>query len=151
MAIVQLLRICTPSGIVIDVRVEAVGPQDDDVRSYPVECRTIPSRNFAQVVQAELEARGMVIDSPSFDLAALAIDHIIVDTTGQPLDSRTRYCRCTLDLVVSLPEVPTTYCFDCGQMVSVADTWTKKSDPNYALCEGCFRQAATAGRAKEGI
>lgn len=52
--------------------------------------------------------------------------------------------------VMAGPEVPTTYCFDCGQMVPVADTWTKKNDPNVALCEGCFRAAEGAGRAKEG-
>jgi hypothetical protein len=53
---------------------------------------------------------------------------------------------------VRLPtlEVPTTYCFDCGQMVPIADTWTKKYDPNYALCEACFRRAESAGRAKDG-
>ena len=104
--LVRLREICTPSGRVIDVRCEEMEPQDDDVQSYPVECRTIPSHNFVRVAQVEL--------------------------------------------VVSLPEVPTTYCFDCGQMVPVADTWTKKSDPNYALCEGCFRLAESAGRAKEG-
>ena len=53
-------------------------------------------------------------------------------------------------LEILAAEVPTTYCFDCGQMAPVAATWTKKSDPNYALCEGCFRIAESAGRAKEG-
>ena len=45
-------------------------------------------------------------------------------------------------------EYPSTYCFDCGSMVPIADVWTKKADPNYALCESCFRFAETGGRAK---
>ena len=173
MALVRMREICTPSGIVIDVRCEEEGPQDDVVWSYPVECRTIPSHNFVRVVQAELEARGMVIDSPSFDLAALAIDHIIVEVTGlpmetitgTPLDDRTVIAEAAIFSPITgvmierrlfpepatATEVPTTYCFGCGQMVPVADTWTKKADPNYALCEGCFRTAESAGRAKEGL
>jgi len=44
-----------------------------------------------------------------------------------------------------------TACFECGANVKTEHVWLKKSDPNVALCEGCFRHAETAGRAKEGI
>jgi len=43
-----------------------------------------------------------------------------------------------------------TACFECGATVKTEHVWLKKSDPNVALCEGCFRTAETAGRAKEG-
>lgn len=45
-------------------------------------------------------------------------------------------------------ELPHTCCFDCGSQVLIADVWTKKADPNYALCEGCFRRAEMGGRAR---
>ena len=43
-----------------------------------------------------------------------------------------------------------TACFECGATVKTEHVWLKKSDPNIALCEGCFRTAETAGRVKEG-
>jgi len=45
-------------------------------------------------------------------------------------------------------ELPHTCCFDCGSQVPIADVWTKTADPNYALCEGCFRKAEHGGRAR---
>jgi len=61
-----------------------------------------------------------------------------------------------LDLLIHYPQKArpdigsSTACFECGATVKTEHVWLKKSDPNVALCEGCFRTAETTGRAKEG-
>lgn len=53
------------------------------------------------------------------------------------------------DLFLDRDGGPTTACFECGTTVRTEHVWLKKSDPNVALCESCFRMAERAGRAKE--
>jgi len=132
-----------------------------------------PEHNFASVVYSAFLASGAQVNAASFEAAAEALEcpdgaeeteeagseftgtyHSflqgrIVRECQQPSPWLENGC-CVRGPITSLPEVPTTYCFDCGQMVPVASTWTKKTDPNHALCEGCFRLAESAGRAKEG-
>lgn len=165
MALVRLREVYI-DGRVVDVWTEEVGPDMEDVKLYPVEVRTVPERNYARVIYSALLASGARVDAASFEAAAEALereDGEAFDWGGE-IDPLPNY-RCLLyprldaealeresetpgnDLTA---EVPTTYCFDCGQMVPVADTWAKKADPNYALCEPCFRIAESAGRAKEG-
>ena len=66
---------------------------------------------------------------------------------------RQEYVRSLRDGSVSgLFEPPTTACFECGAVVPVEESWSPKfrgGRSGLALCENCFRQWETAGRARE--
>ena len=79
-----------------------------------------------------------------------AVEHVIVDVGAFEATLQGLLAELYPDLE-SKDIGSSTACFECGITVRTEDVWLKKSDPNIALCEGCFRKAETAGRAKERI
>jgi hypothetical protein len=91
-----------------------------------------------------MEARRLLLETDRFQGDSPQVRH------SDPLTSAA-YWR---EFFASVPGArhdigSSTACFECGATVKTEHIWLKKNDPNIAMCEGCFRTAEAAGRAKD--